>query len=119
MKNEVYKVIVAGGRDFNDYELLVKTLDKFRVYVPYFEVVSGKARGADSLGERYAKEHKLPIQPFPPNWNLGKVAAILRNEEMGNYADALIAFWDSSSPGTKHMINYATKKGLQVIVVKY
>lgn len=119
MKNDLFKVIVAGGRDFTDYELLKNTLNKFKELVPYFEVVSGNARGADSLGERYARENNLPIKSFKPNWNLGKAAGILRNEEMGDYANALIAFWNSVSPGTKHMINYAHKKGLLVKVVKY
>ena len=116
------KVIIAGTRDFNDYALLKKDVDYFlQDFNPSkIEIVSGNARGADKLGERYAKEHNLPVKLFPANWDkYGKRAGYLRNQEMANYADVLIAFWDEKSKGTKHMIDIAKKQGLTVIVVGY
>lgn len=121
-----HKVIVAGGRNFDDYERLSKTLETFRTsiwkgdHADDIEIVSGGARGADSLGERWAKDNHVGVMLFPAEWNkYGKKAGILRNEEMGDYADTLIAFWDGKSRGTEHMIKYAGKNGLNVLVVSY
>lgn len=118
------KVIIAGTRDFNDYAFLKKNLDYFLQGInpnnEEIEIVSGNARGADKLGERYAKEHNLPVKLFPANWDkYGKRAGYLRNQEMADYSDMLIAFWDEKSKGTKHMIDIAKKQGLTVIVVGY
>lgn len=118
------KVIIAGTRDFNDYDFLKKNVDYFLQGInpnnEEIEIVSGNARGADKLGERYAKEHNLPVKLFPANWDkYGKRAGYLRNQEMANYSDVLIAFWDEKSKGTKHMIDIAKKQGLTVIVVGY
>ena len=118
------KVIIAGTRDFNDYAFLKKNVDYFLQGInpnsEEIEIVSGNARGADKLGERYAKEHNLPVKLFPANWDkYGKRAGYLRNQEMANYSDVLIAFWDEKSKGTKHMIDIAKKQGLTVIVIGY
>lgn len=118
------KVIIAGTRDFNDYDFLKKNVDYFLQGInpnsEEIEIVSGNARGADKLGERYAKERNLPVKLFPANWDkYGKRAGYLRNQEMADYADVLIAFWDEKSKGTKHMIDIAKKQDLTVIVVGY
>lgn len=120
MGEERFKVIIAGSRSFNDFELLVAKCDKLLSAKTEGEVVSGTARGTDQLGENYAKERGFPIKKFPANWEkYGKIAGYKRNEEMADYADALIAFWDGLSPGTKHMISTAEKKGLKVRVFRY
>ncbi len=117
---ESFKVIIAGGRDFSDYQLLVEKCDKYLANKTNIEIVSGTAKGADSLGERYAKERGYSLKTFPADWAaFGKRAGYLRNEQMANYANALIAFWDGESRGTKHMIDIATEKGLLVKVVPY
>lgn len=116
------KVIIAGSRDFcseEHYRLLETEMDN---YVLTFglpdEIVSGAARGADRLGERYASENGIEITRFVPDWDrLGKRAGFLRNEDMAKYADTLVAFWDGESRGTKHMIEYAMKRGLDVFLV--
>ncbi|MDC7251016.1 MAG: hypothetical protein PQJ49_13970, partial [Sphaerochaetaceae bacterium] len=83
-------------------------------------IVCGQARGADTLGEWYGKEKGYDIRYFPANWNLhGKKAGYLRNSEMADYADCLIAFWDGQSKGTEHMINLAKQKGLKIRIVNY
>ena len=120
-----FKVIIAGSREFEDYTLLKSQCDYYlqnKLNDPYCTVVivSGHARGADSLGERYALEKNYKLTKFPANWSLyGKSAGYRRNVDMGNYADALIAFWDGISKGTKHMIDIATNKGLRICVIKY
>ncbi len=116
----MFKVIVAGGRGFADYDLLKSKLDNLLVDRDLVEIVSGTARGADKLGEFYAKRTQLAVALFPANWDLyGKSAGYRRNEEMAEYADALVAFWDGKSRGTKHMIDLANKSGIQVRVVNY
>lgn len=76
-------------------------------------IVSGGARGADKLGEVYAKDNGYNLRIFPADWNThGYKAGFLRNEEMAEYADALAAFWDGKSRGTKHMISTALKKAI-------
>lgn len=109
------KVIIAGSRTFNDYELLKTFADRLLRNLTNVEIVSGGARGADSLGERYAKEKGYKLKIFPAEWDkYGKSAGFMRNIVMGDYADGLIAFWDGKSSGTKHMIDYARQKGLKV-----
>ncbi len=109
------KTIIAGSRDFDDYQLVKTTLLK---YSDITEIVSGCAKGADSLGERFALEYAIPVKRFPANWAAyGKTAGYRRNEQMAYYGDRLIAFWDGQSRGTKHMIDFARKVGLEVEVV--
>jgi len=116
----MFKVIIAGGRDFDDYDLVKSKLDNLLVNRDPVEIVSGTARGADKLGERYAYKTNLPVARFPANWQLyGKSAGYKRNAQMADYADALVAFWDGKSRGTKHMIDLAKSAGLQVRVVNY
>jgi len=113
------KVIIAGSRDFNNYTLLKSKCDTLLSVKRDYEIVSGTAKGADQLGERYATEKGYAIAKFPADWSLGKVAGPMRNKQMAEYADALIAFWDGESRGTKSMIDLAGKYGLKVRVVRY
>lgn len=117
----MFKVIIAGGRDFDNYDLLKTKLDKILSNISdEIIIVSGKARGADSLGERYAREKGYKIAEFPAQWDkFGKRAGYLRNEEMAKYSDACVCFWDGQSKGTKHMIDLSTKHNLKLRVVKY
>lgn len=110
------KYIIAGTRDFTDFDLLEKVLKEFKIG----EIVCGGARGADLLGKEYGEKYNIPIKMFPANWErYGKRAGHLRNTEMAEYADALIAFWDGESTGTNHMINEAQRRKLYTTVVKY
>jgi len=84
------------------------------------EIVSGGARGADALGERYAKDRGYSLRVFPAEWDrYGKRAGYLRNAEMAKYANALLAFWDGESRGTRHMIQIARESGLKVGIKYY
>jgi len=114
------KIIIAGSRNFNDYNLLKTSCDNLLTQFTNIEIVSGTARGADKLGERYAREKGYDIKKFPANWDkFGKSAGYIRNDEMAQYADMLIAFWDGTSKGTKHMIDLANKRGIKVEIVNY
>jgi hypothetical protein len=113
-------IIIAGSRNFNDYNLLKTSCDNLLTQFTNIEIVSGTARGADKLGERYAREKGYDIKQFPANWDkFGKSAGYIRNDEMAQYADMLIAFWDGISKGTKHMIDLANKRGIKVEIVNY
>ena len=111
-------LIIAGGRDFTDYELVKEKVDFYLQNVDKRDViiVSGCARGADSLGERYAHENAMELWKFPADWDKhGKAAGHIRNAEMAEVATHLIAF--PGGRGTKNMIETAKKKGLTVRVV--
>ena len=116
----MYKVIIAGSRSFNDYNLLESKLDFYLSQRSDVEIVSGTCYGADKLGEIYAIKHKLPIKQFPADWNkYGKSAGYRRNSQMADYADACVVFWDGKSKGAQHMINLAKAKGIPLRVVYF
>ncbi len=111
------KTIIAGSRENVRYEDICDAVIASGWTDLITEVVSGTASGADTYGETWAKLFEKPVQRFIPDWkNLGKKAGFVRNQEMAEYADALIAIWDGKSAGTKHMIDSAHALNLQVYV---
>ena len=117
----MFKVIIAGSRTFHDYNLLREYCNHALSNVTEpIEIVSGGANGADILGEQYAREQGYRLKQFPADWtHKGKAAGYIRNQEMANYADALIAFWDGFSKGTHHMIETAKQCKLNVRVKRF
>lgn len=116
------KIIVAGGRDFTSYELLEKELKSIinNNQDQSIEIISGGARGADSLGIRFAKENNIPIKIFPALWDTyGKSAGMIRNKQMAEYGDFLLAFWNGKSHGTMNMIQTMKKMNKHGKVVIY
>lgn len=112
------KLIIAGSRGFKDYNLLKTTLEPIKPLIT--TIVSGTAKGADQLGEQFALEYNIPIYKFPADWNgYGKSAGYIRNAQMAEYADALVAFWDGESKGTSHMIELAKKNELKISIIFY
>lgn len=109
------KTIIAGSRHENDNVVVYNAikLSKFKIT----EVVSGCCKGVDQAGERYAKINNIPIKRFPADWKkYGNLAGPLRNTQMGNYAQALIAIWDGKSTGTASMIRVAQWARLRVYI---
>lgn len=117
------KLIVAGGRDFVDTNRMIEELQKLvnSGNIPECpELVCGMARGADMLAYSLWANNKMPIHSFPANWDkYGKSAGYRRNQEMGEFADAAICFWDGNSKGTKHMIDIMNKLNKSVYIVRY
>lgn len=114
------KIIIAGSRGFSNYDLLKTKCDYYLSKLDEVIIVSGGARGADSLGERYAREKGYQVEQYLADWNrYGKSAGYRRNAEMAEVADGLIAFWDGKSSGTKHMIDLMKKKTNLVRVVVF
>lgn len=122
-----HKLVIAGGRDFEDRERAFRVLDRLaskltegREIKDAIEVVSGGARGADRMGELWSEHHGTDLTVFQANWNEhGKAAGHIRNAEMACYGSHLVAFWDGASRGTKNMIEQARKNGLKVAVINY
>ena len=104
------KVIVCGGREFADYQLLRAVLQSLNLSV----VVQGAARGADRLAARAARELGVETVSCPANWDeYPRRAGIIRNREMLEHEpDAVIAF--EGGPGTANMVNIADKAGIAV-----
>lgn len=117
----MFRVIIAGGRNFNNYPGLMQVMDRLLANVnDEITILCGKARGADTLGEQYAKERGYKVRYFPADWDTyGKQAGFIRNEEMAKNADALVAFWDGKSRGTKSMIDLGYQYKLKVRVKRY
>ncbi len=119
-----HTIIIAGGRDFDDYSMLEQKVDqviaKWKKPDDTVEIVSGGARGADALGEKYAKKRKCKLKLFSANWEKhGKSTGYKRNKKMAKYAGICLCFWDGKSKGTKHMIDLAEKYDLILHVFGY
>ena len=132
------RIIIAGGRDFSDYEKLKKDslsaikdcaaelYGKEKIVKNLITIISGTANGADKLGEEFAQEFGLSLKMMPADWSKnGKRAGYMRNIEMAEFATSdnsnavLIAFWDGKSRGTEHMISTAFKCEMKVFINKY
>lgn len=112
------RTIIAGSRGCTDPAVLWRGLG--RVHWPITRVISGHAMGADTLGELAARAAGVPLDVFPARWREhGRWAGRLRNAEMLQHADALLALWDGKSRGTKHMVDIARQAGLLVHVERY
>lgn len=115
-------LIIAGSRQVTSYGTLLHAIAAMREAwgpVVINEVVSGTARGVDQLGELWAARNGIQVRRFPADWKtLGRSAGYVRNTKMAAYADALLAIWTGATPGTGHMIDTATKAGLEVFVYR-
>ena len=125
MSDALVRICIAGGRDFDDIEFLFNCMEAVRHLYWNHEivVVSGACKGADKLGERWARDYGYRIDSRPPNYEAFKgnerYAPLARNEEMAKESDVLCAFWHGSSKGTAHMIGQAMEKGLELHVFRY
>lgn len=118
----MFKLIVAGSRTFDDYDRMAADLDRLLIQqIPDVEIVCGMcSSGADALAVRYACERGLPLKEFPADWHQwGKAAGPIRNDRMAVYADALVAYWDGKSRGTRNMIRCAQMRALRVVVRRF
>jgi hypothetical protein len=113
-------VVVAGSRDFNDYPMLKRFMDYITRDLSDIKIVSGKARGADTLGEFYAKEKGYEVLEHPAQWDkFGKIAGYIRNEDMCLVSDIIVCFWDGVSKGTRNMINLGKRHNKKTYVINY
>ncbi|WP_199097187.1 SLOG family protein [Dyella sp. ASV21] len=118
------KIIVAGGRDFANIELMhdhITHLVQHGWMADDSTLVCGMARGADMLAYTlWTERYDNPVEKFPADWDrLGKGAGFIRNRQMAETADKLIAFWDGKSRGTEHMVQTMQTLGKPVHIVRY
>ena len=122
-----YNIIIAGSRDFNDYNVVKKAVREFLLSKNTTDkptIICGMARGADMVGYTLAKKCGLPLEKFPADWSIGKKAGYIRNKQMAEYASdngngVLLAFWDGESKGTKSMIDLAKRYNLETHVYNF
>jgi len=114
-------IIIAGSRNFNDYNFFKRECDKLLFVIKTkckITIISGGACGVDTMAETYAIENGYNFKKYPADWGTyGRSAGVLRNIEMAQVADRLIAFWDQKSPGTKNMIKEAIQRNLKIKVI--
>ena len=115
------RIIVCGGVHFNDYEDFINKMDPLVASYENVTLISGHAKGADTLAEKYASEKGIPIKVFPAEWTkYGKAAGPIRNRAMLDYAKeqnpVVVAFWNGESRGTGNMIKQAKKAGVECYI---
>lgn len=110
------KYAIVGSRSFTDYEFLC---EKLKTHNPHISmIVSGGAKGADSLASRYAYEHDIPLKEHIPEWDkYGRAAGMIRNKKIVEGSDVVIAFWDGESRGTKNSIDIAKKLNKKFVII--
>ncbi len=113
------KLAIVGSRTFTEYQCLYEAVNSLsECHIE--EIISGGARGTDSLAERYARENGIPVKVFRPDWDgQGKSAGFIRNKQIIDACTHVIAFWDGKSKGTEHSIRLAEKQGKPVKVIKF
>ena len=109
---------IIGSRDFDNYYLLETRINFIINQYDIDCIISGGARGADLLGKRYAKENNINYIEYKPDWDkFGKAAGVIRNKDIINTSDIVIAFWDGKSKGTKNSIDIAKKQNKKIYIV--
>ena len=111
------KLAIIGGRDFKNYDRMKEC---YSAIPNITEIVSGGAKGADSMGEMIAFDYDLKFTCFKPDWEThGKAAGFIRNRLIIEHADVVLAFWDGKSKGTENFISIANKLEKPICVVSY
>lgn len=106
------KIAIIGSRNLH--------IGNIERYLPSdcSEIVSGGAKGIDACAEQYAREHHIPFTLFFPDYNrYGRAAPIVRNKQIVEYADEVIAFWDGRSKGTLSVIQYCKKTNTPCVII--
>lgn len=112
------KAAIIGSRSFNNYDLVLETLLEYENIITL--IVSGGAKGADTLGERWAKEKNKEVLIFYPEWDkYGKSAGFRRNKDIIENSDIVFAFWDGVSKGTKSSIDLSNKLNKELKIIKW
>ena len=110
------RLAIIGSRSWTNGHLAYVILDAVARNIPVELVVSGGAKGADSIGENWADDRGIPTRIFRPDWDqYGKRAGMMRNTDIIENADTVVAFWDGSSRGTRNSLNKAIGK-LRIVI---
>lgn len=126
--DDEFYCLIVGSRTFSDYDLLKTTVDKLLHYNVAkgrkIHVVSGGAKGADTLAEKYAKEYGYELHIFRPEWQYGKGAGFARNRKMHEFIAQFphrgcVAFWDGESKGTVHNFELSEEYNNNLKIVQF
>ncbi len=114
-----YKIIIAGGRDIDNYEVVRDALEESLIHkdvsMSDIEIVQGGATGVDRSAKYISSVANASMKEFKADWNThGRAAGPIRNKQMAEYADALILIWDGKSRGSASMLKEAEKQGLDI-----
>ena len=114
-------IAIVGGRDFSDYTLLKESLLAYiSIYGVPDNIVSGGAKGADTLAAQFATEMGIPLLVFKPDYQkYGRGATLVRNTQIIENAEVVFAFWDGESKGTKDSITKAKKLQKELYIISY
>ena len=113
-----YKIMVCGSRTISDKKLIFSKLDDMLLMHPNMILISGGAKGVDSIGEEWAKSHRIFVEQYKPDWEkYGRGAGIVRNKIMVENSDFVIIFWDGVSKGTKSDIDFCKKLNKQYSLI--
>lgn len=120
----MFRLIIAGSRGYNYYQGVKNSFFQYiqsnNLELQKIQIISGGARGPDSLAVELAKELNIPYIIFEADWEkFGKSAGMKRNKEMAENADGLLAIWDTKSSGTKNMIELALETNLLVNIIEF
>lgn len=111
-------IAVIGSRNFTDYNRLESILNELKPSIT--RIISGGAKGADSLGEKWANNNNIETKIYLPDWKThGKAAGFIRNKQIIMEADEVVAFWDGKSKGTEHSLKLAKDKGIRIHLIAF
>lgn len=114
-----FKLMISGSRSIRNLKIIFDELEKIYAAHPDLILISGGAKGVDSIAEEWSRFRKLPIEQHKPDWSkYGKGAGIVRNKEMVLAADYVLIFWDGESKGTKSVIDFCEKQGKPYLLKK-
>ncbi len=119
------RLLIAGSRTFDDYgrleiECKELLLSLYPIKPSDICIISGTAKGADKLGERFAEKYGFHIERFPAKWDLyGKSAGHIRNRQMSFVANHALIFWDGQSKGTAGMVKLCKEQNINFKIVKF
>lgn len=114
-----FKLMISGSRSIRNLKIIFDELEKIYAAHPDLILISGGAKGVDSIAEEWGRFRKLPIEQHKPDWSkYGKGAGIVRNKEMVLAADYVLIFWDGESKGTKSVIDFCEKQGKAFLLKK-
>ena len=121
------RVLICGGREFNDWDFLNDTLydifNEIGLGASKLVIIHGGARGADSLAGRFAKEYGIEVEEYPvtkEEWKtLGKGAGHIRNAKMLHNGNPSLVIAFPGGNGTRNMVDIARKAGVTVKEIEY